>query len=100
MKDSEFYQISEGDRNRKSTSSFTPKTPAPTAHASPIDVAKQESKSYKDDGKIYIVRGEDLFVIDSADIHVTRPVNGLRTITIKKAKMLKYSSDGTIQTDD
>lgn len=56
----------------------------------PLEVAKDLSKRYPLDKKIYIVRGDQLFVVHSKDVVVKLLDNGQRNITIKNAQMVKY----------
>lgn len=102
MDDRDFYLISEGSSNgkipekKKSSSPITPENQKPTA----LENALRDSLNNSDDDTLYIVRNNDIFAVHSSDIHVGRPVKGVRTITAKKAKMVKYDSDGSVIYDD
>lgn len=93
MRDHEFYLAAgiEGFPHKPST----PDTNAPT----PFAAAREQAKTYPIDKQLYLVRGTDVFVIHSNDIQVSAPVNGERSITIKKAKLVKYTEDGRIISD-
>lgn len=80
----DFYQLASGDgieALKNPVSSPAPENPA-------LEAAIDRSVHYKDDQKIYIVRGDSLFSVKSTDVQVDR--NGdLRNITILNAHMVK-----------
>lgn len=89
MRDDEFYNATSLDGIKRN------QYPSPSL----LGIAKEQSKNFPLDKKLYLVRGQDLFVIESNDILVEPPINGERTITIRKAKMVKYTNDGRIISD-
>lgn len=64
-----------------------------------LDAARLKSKKYNLDNRIYIVRGYDIFVVHSNDVGMEKGADGLRTITIRSSRMVKYAEDGSRQTD-
>lgn len=65
-----------------------------------LEFAKLKSKRYSLDNRVYIVKGCDVFVVHSNDIGMDRGADGLRNITIKNGRMVKYTEDGERQTDN
>ena len=59
-----------------------------------IREAAQLSQTHSSDGKVYIVRGQNMFVVHSRDIQVTQNQDGTRSVTIKNASMIKYDENG------
>jgi hypothetical protein len=58
----------------------------------PLDLARTRARNYENEKKIYIVRGKDLFVVNSNEISVTRK-GTLRNISVINAQMLKYPTN-------
>lgn len=82
MKDDDFYKLAS---DKGMSGGQVPIVPPPTA----LDEAKERGKNYQEDGKIYIVRGNDLFVVSSKNISVDLKPSGYRDISIKSARMVK-----------
>lgn len=85
MSQDEFYELASGDGATDGKPSVTEQdTENPT-----LKSAKERAVNYKSDKKIYIVRGDSLFSVDSTDIKVTRK-GDLRDIVISNAVMVKF----------
>ena len=64
-----------------------------------LEAAKLKAKRYNLDNRIYIVRGFDMFVVHSSDVGMQKSADGSRNISIKNARMIKYTEDGKRITD-
>lgn len=82
----DFYKLASGDG--AGTVPETPQEPTQPDINPVLETAKERAVNYSSDKKIYIVRGDSLFSIDSTDITVTRK-GDLRDIVILNAVMQK-----------
>ena len=82
----DFYKLASGDGAE--TVPEPPQEPSKPENNPALEAAKERAVNYKSDKKIYIVRGDSLFSIDSLDVKVTRK-GDLRDIVILNAVMVK-----------
>lgn len=98
VSDDDFYKFTTGlgkDQDPKPAKSSVDPVPrqVPTeGEYPPLDLARIRARNYQDDKKIYIVRGKDLFVIESNEIKIELK-GDLRNIQIVNARMQKYPTD-------
>ena len=84
LEDKKFYDIWEQEDQ-----------PYDSGQGKVLEHSAELSKAYPINKKVYIVRGYETFVVNSNDIDVSLDSNtGLRNITIKGAKMVKYTASG------
>ena len=98
-KDSEFYMNASFKGSRPKPVPHNPVEPKPMDEGSKppkhpkknsaLDEAIKKGEKYPETGKIFIVRGEQIFEVSSQDIKFDYKGEGIRDITIKNATMVK-----------
>ena len=94
MRDHEFYAAAGLEGIDQSQIPEQPQDPP-----SPYDMARLQISKYPQANQIYIIRGKDLFVVTAPDIQMGSAGASGRSISIKNAKMVRYTEDGKVISD-
>lgn len=84
MNDKNFYDMWDQDDK-----------PVSKEQAAVVIDAKKLAETFKEDRKVYIVRGTDMFVVHSSDIKVVKNEDGSRRIVVENGSMVKYENGVT-----